>query len=434
MNNQIVNVTDASFVTEIEESDLPVFVDFWAPWCGPCKALVPVLDELAKMYEGRIKFAKIDADQNPDLAKRFQVRGLPTLLLLRKGDLVTRANAGTRTRLVALLDQYVAKTTPSCVLVSSKKKYRAFHGDASIRDNAVARLAKHIDASEVVSSPQPLYDEAARRYSIIGATIHSENMAQYEAELGIPESVARLHEQIDSNFIRTTAGADGQHVEMFAPDSRDRPIRWLNDIPLGADLQNVSAHFLGWLLRDLLASENVLTCGASAAAQSVLLAVAELHARSARGDTPSAAEWEDARKIAMASVALEDDVASSTIIAIAETTAWPADESADAAGSAIGSLFNIHAFAAIRAGYTPEDWDALGAANEAFGKIVDDPDSTPESLLASPERSALVALVEKNSAADNANRLDAQLLLADRLHAGLVRCLTAAVIGEETTK
>lgn len=82
-----IEINDANFETEVLKSAQPVLVDFWAEWCGPCKMLSPVLDEIAGEQAGRVKIAKVDVDQNPELAARFGIRSIPTLLYFAGGEL-----------------------------------------------------------------------------------------------------------------------------------------------------------------------------------------------------------------------------------------------------------------------------------------------------------------------------------------------------------
>lgn len=85
-----VTVTDATFAAEVERSPLPMMVDLWAPWCGPCRLIAPVLDELASEMAGRVRFAKLNVDENPATAGRFQAKSIPTLLVLKNGREVDR--------------------------------------------------------------------------------------------------------------------------------------------------------------------------------------------------------------------------------------------------------------------------------------------------------------------------------------------------------
>ena len=81
-----LEVTDATFAKEVLESESPVLVDFWAVWCGPCKMIAPVLDDVAREYEGRLKIAKLDIDANPATPAKYGIRGIPTVILYRDGQ------------------------------------------------------------------------------------------------------------------------------------------------------------------------------------------------------------------------------------------------------------------------------------------------------------------------------------------------------------
>ncbi|MEK7782693.1 MAG: thioredoxin [Candidatus Binatota bacterium] len=81
----IVQITDDNFETEVIRSNLPVLIDFWAPWCGPCKSIAPVIEELAREYDGKLKVAKLNVDENPVTPSRYAVRGIPNLLILKGG-------------------------------------------------------------------------------------------------------------------------------------------------------------------------------------------------------------------------------------------------------------------------------------------------------------------------------------------------------------
>ena len=107
-SNDIRHVTDDTFDPEVLKSDTPVLVDYWAEWCGPCKSIAPILDELAKEYEGRLVIAKINVDQNQLVPAKFGIRGIPTLMLFKDGQLAaTKVGALSKAQLTAFLDGHL---------------------------------------------------------------------------------------------------------------------------------------------------------------------------------------------------------------------------------------------------------------------------------------------------------------------------------------
>jgi thioredoxin 1 len=90
MSEHITTLTDATFDETIASSDVPVLVDFWAEWCGPCKVIAPILEEIASEQAGRVKIAKLNIDENLDVTRRFEVMSIPTLLLFKDGEAVQR--------------------------------------------------------------------------------------------------------------------------------------------------------------------------------------------------------------------------------------------------------------------------------------------------------------------------------------------------------
>ncbi len=105
MADGIVNVTDSSFEADVLKSGNPVLVDFWAEWCTPCKMIAPVLEEIAQEYNGRVKVAKINIDQNQDTPRKYAVRGIPTLMLFKNGAVeATKVGAVSKSQLSAFLE------------------------------------------------------------------------------------------------------------------------------------------------------------------------------------------------------------------------------------------------------------------------------------------------------------------------------------------
>lgn len=108
MNEHIVQLSDASFEAEVMKSDIPVLVDYWAEWCGPCKMIAPVLDDIAKDYQGRVKIAKLNIDDNPLTPPRYGIRGIPTLMLFKNGAVeATKVGAVSKSQLTAFIDGHL---------------------------------------------------------------------------------------------------------------------------------------------------------------------------------------------------------------------------------------------------------------------------------------------------------------------------------------
>lgn len=108
MNTHILAVSDDSFEKDVMNAELPVLVDFWAEWCGPCKMIAPILDDIAKTYEGRLTVAKINIDDNAATPQKFGVRGIPTLMLFKNGELEsTKVGAISKSQLTAFLDSHL---------------------------------------------------------------------------------------------------------------------------------------------------------------------------------------------------------------------------------------------------------------------------------------------------------------------------------------
>lgn len=105
MSELIHHVTDDTFEPEVLKADIPVLVDYWAEWCGPCKAIAPVLEEVAKEYSGRLKVAKVDVDANSEVPKKYNIRGIPTLMLFKNGNMeAMKVGAMSKSQLTAFLD------------------------------------------------------------------------------------------------------------------------------------------------------------------------------------------------------------------------------------------------------------------------------------------------------------------------------------------
>ncbi len=105
MSDKIIYSTDDSFEQEVINAEGPVLVDYWADWCGPCKMIAPILDEIAEEYDGRLKVAKLNIDENPNTPPKYGIRGIPTLMLFKGGNVeATKVGAVSKSQLTAFID------------------------------------------------------------------------------------------------------------------------------------------------------------------------------------------------------------------------------------------------------------------------------------------------------------------------------------------
>jgi thioredoxin 1 len=108
MNEHITHLSDAAFEQEVLQSQLPVLVDYWAEWCGPCKMIAPILDDISKEYAGRLKVAKLNIDDNQQTPPKYGIRGIPTLMIFKNGNVeATKVGALSKSQLTAFIDSNI---------------------------------------------------------------------------------------------------------------------------------------------------------------------------------------------------------------------------------------------------------------------------------------------------------------------------------------
>jgi thioredoxin 1 len=108
MSENVHKFTDQNFDSDVFQSDIPVLIDFWATWCGPCKAIAPVIEEIAREYNGKVKVGKVDVDQNQDTAMKYGIRSIPTLLIMKDGKVVNQiVGAVPKGNITTMLDEII---------------------------------------------------------------------------------------------------------------------------------------------------------------------------------------------------------------------------------------------------------------------------------------------------------------------------------------
>lgn len=426
MNTGIVEVTDANFSTEVEQSGLPVFLDFWSPGCAPCKAIAPVLEQLAGAYAGRVKFASVGYE-NEALIERFDIEGFPTLLLLKGGREIAERRVGVQSKshYALLLDAH-AGPAPA-MLPAPRRAWCAFHDDAALKHAVIDQVAMHLDADEVgaAGALPPVSDEAKGTYSLIGAALHGGDLHDYEEKFGIPAHVAVTEEILHSLLDQPIDERKGQPRFAFRGATRDYPLDWLSHIPLGADLWPVTSRFVAWLLHDLV--DVPLPCGAvvSDAIKPAVRDLAALHARAATGHAPAATEWRSAReRIHALAPGFAEDPVSHGVAHGAEAVAWPAEE----LGGELAVLLHdvLHSAlreSAIRCAYAEAQWARRQAARQAMRKKYAELGMSDEALRASIEFKAFRASEQSFEESDDAALQALKNGLGERWHSGLMAAL-----------
>ncbi|PVX81328.1 thioredoxin [Paraburkholderia unamae] len=227
-------VTVETFDTDVTNNPLPVLVDFWAQWCGPCKALSPTLSRLSEQFQGSVEFVKVDVDENAAVRDRFGVRGIPTLILMQGGKELGRV-VGNRsaTQLAGFIDSHLGTATqmPAAVAIA----LNAFGGDAQTKAERLDALRAWLDRKRATPSEAMWDGEIGSAIQFVANATDVDDCAR---ALGVPANLIALVEAL-SSYRKT-------HL-----NSAEFVAQWLDAVPVGANL----AHLPPMLLADLLRSE-----------------------------------------------------------------------------------------------------------------------------------------------------------------------------------
>ena len=277
MSKVIIDATDASFETEVLRSGMPVLVDFWAPWCGPCVALTPVLEDYAKAYMGKVKFVKLNVDENVSTRDAYGVRGLPLLALFHDGKIQKRLASNTTRELAATLQSVVDAAELVVPVKSGRLESEggvpaAFEGDAGRKEICLVRLRNAAQAGDLPPS---------RR--IAGNGDSSD----------LPKEMLKLVDELWDVLRKTRSPRRADETVLAIIDA----------VPVGADLNPLLMGIAQWLLYDPASGvSSYLPQGDCAL---LFHRLGALHRAEVQGGSVEASQFESVRKDALALVERE---------------------------------------------------------------------------------------------------------------------------------
>jgi len=283
MSDLIQETTDATFALDVLDSDIPVLVDFWAPWCGPCKAFAPVLTRLAEQHAGKVKIVKYNVDQNPDSYQQFKIRGVPTLIAMRGGEEVARATGASASALRTLLDSLLLNAPAVDAKTHIEGRYLgAFGSDAERKRQCMQRVE--------MATTEGLLDG-------VHADVDSFANGAYLPSVLLGQGTCSLSEEVNMP-VSLVSLLDFYH-EKLKSEKLDMPVAlsWLNAIAVGADLRRVPFDFALYLLDD--AEHGVIrNLGNEDAVVELISKTTSLHATMQAPDSNAAplADWATIRK------------------------------------------------------------------------------------------------------------------------------------------
>ncbi|WP_213769109.1 thioredoxin domain-containing protein [Caballeronia sp. dw_19] len=265
MTTLLIDTTDATFDNDVLRSTLPVLLDFWAPWCGPCKALAPMLERIAIQHEGKLRIVKYDVDQNKDSMHRFKLRGVPTLIAYRAGEEVGRHAGGNASGLKLLLEALLAGPEPHM-----DPGTNTFGNDPARKARCIARIEQAIAEGRLGGPPQKHSSDDLPSTIAIGQTSDRDD----PDVLGLPPVIDALY-----NYFYEMLAAD--------PSGRQFTTDFLRSISVGVDLSSVPRDYLLWTLNDVMGQ-----VPAESEAAPLLADLVNLHRRDALSGTVPPAQWE----------------------------------------------------------------------------------------------------------------------------------------------
>ena len=317
MSGNIVDVNSDNWDAEVAQSTLPVLVDFWAPWCGPCLALTPTIEAVAAEYAGQIKVVKVNCDDNKPISERFDVRGIPHLVLLKGGEPADVVAGRTRTRIVAEVETHLGRDAPR--MSAAKVLEGAWGGDPARKQASIATARAALAAGPAVSYSAALWlDETGNPSSVYCAAYGTADPAELEARAGLPASTLMLAGAAlePCQYVWTENGVCANRTVV---GTEGDPIEALEAIRVGADPLALARCYVVDLLGRLAALVDPNGQGLTPEQQALVRQLATLH----ESDRTDPAEFRAFRRAATAAMdAATGDVAT-TVLRFVESVAWP---------------------------------------------------------------------------------------------------------------
>jgi thioredoxin 1 len=272
MKTLILETTDTNFENDVLRAGLPVSLDFWAPWCAPCKAMAPMLERIAQQNEGKFKLVKYNVDQSENSFVRFKIRSVPTLVAFRDGEEVGRCTGGSPAVLKILLDTLLLDSAASV-----GRGVNAYGSDPDCKARCLDRIRQAIADGRLGGEQQEQGNDNLPSSIACGQFLEGGDTDA----LDLPPSLNALY---DHFYERLPGDASATH---FA-------LNWLEAVPVGADLTAAARDYLLWIIKDL--TQGVMrNVRPESEAPQPLTTLIELHQREAALEAVLPEEWEALR-------------------------------------------------------------------------------------------------------------------------------------------
>ena len=370
MSTNIVDVTSDNWDAEVVQCPLPVLVDFWAVWCGPCVSLFPTLESLAEEHAGRLKIVKVNSDHSPDLCTRLGVRGVPHLMLMKAGVREAVVQGRTRTRIAAEVEPYLDRRGDAPRARAEVAQSGAWGGDPARKQASIA-TARAALATVPVASLRPRLKLATpgtdgEVSNVYCAAYGTDDPAVLEARAGLPASTLMLASAALRACERWGATDEGGRRELpLVEPVVGAPVAALEAIRVGADPLAIARSYVVELLGRLETLRDHDGRGLTPEPRALLSRLATLH----RDDCSDPALFRELRREAMATTDGVSGEFERTVMQAVEALAWPLAGLTDELPEIVGDLHMDLVFRLSPEQPSPED-KAIGDAANALARAV----------------------------------------------------------------